>query len=81
MQAPICTSLEEEELDQETHHWALLKAKVEESSVLTQTFEDKVIRGGASAVEVEKMKSELVEAEMTFGGGRRVGFQVDWQLR
>ena len=59
------SALEEEELDRKTNHQGLMKAKTEEISVLTKAIEEKTVRQGTLAVEVEKMKSELSEAERT----------------
>ena len=56
-------TLEREELDRKTNHWALVKAKTGEISVLAKTIEEKMVRVETLAVEVEKMRSELFEAE------------------
>lgn len=56
-------TLEKEELDQKTNHRSLVKAKTGEISVLAETIEEKGIRVETLVVEVEKMKSELFEAE------------------
>merc|ERR1712012_90889 len=59
------SALEEEELGGKNNHQGLMKAKTQEISVLTKTIEQKTARVGTLAVEVEKMKSELSEAEKT----------------
>ena len=56
-------TLEKEELEQKTNHRTLVKAKTGEISVLAETIEEKGIRVETLVVEVEKMKSELFEAE------------------
>ena len=56
-------TLEKEELDQKTDHRTLVKAKTEEILVLAKTIEEKGIRVESLVVEVEKMRSELFEAE------------------
>ena len=56
-------ALEEEEFDRKTDHLALVKLKIEKITVLTKTIEEKTVRLETLAVEVEKMKSELFEAE------------------
>ena len=58
-------ALEEEELGRKNNHQGLMKAKTREISVLTKTIEEKTVRLGTLAVEVEKMKSELSESEKT----------------
>ena len=52
------TAMEKEEVDRKTSHQGPL-------SVLTKIIEEKTVRQGSFAVEVEKMKSDLAEAERT----------------
>merc|ERR1712136_154153 len=59
------SALEKEELGRKNSHQGLMKAKTQEISVLTKTIEEKTVRVGTMAVEVEKMKAELSEAERT----------------
>ena len=59
------SALEEEELGRKDNHQGLMKAKSQEISVLTKTIEEKTVRVGTLAVEVEKMKSVLSVSEKT----------------
>ena len=55
------TAMEKEVVDRKTSHQGPL-------SVLTKIIEEKTVRQGSFAVEVEKMKSDLAEAERTLCG-------------
>ena len=59
------SALEDEELGRKNNHQGLMKAKTQEISVLTKTIEEKTVRVGTLAVEVEKMKSVLSVSEKT----------------
>ena len=54
---------EEKEFDRKTNHRTLVKHKIEKITVLTKTIEEKTVRVETLAVEVEKMRSELFDAE------------------
>ena len=58
-------AFEEEELVRKNNHQGLMEAKTQEISGLTKTIEEKTMLQGTLSVKVEKMKSELFEAERT----------------
>ena len=51
-----------------------MNAKSEVISVMTKTIEDKTVRHGSLAVGVEKMKSQLSEAQRTLSARQGVCF-------